>query len=401
MSDLSGWRLPKESIPAEVAYQAVRDELRPDVDPQLNLATFITTRMEPEARWRSRTPTAPGARPNLVMGPPCTFAGPSSALTGTSRHGRSPWRATGSALIRTPRPNGATRTPSAWSRCWAAPSTAPTNRCRRCAPRWTQLQSRDGVNVPVHVDAASGGLVAPFLDPQLMWDFRLPQVVSINTSGHKYGLTTPGLGGWCGVTLVSCPPSWVRGRLPQGTPVHPDAHVHPARRTDHRAVLPVPPTGRRGLSDHRPALPRPRPRARRPPRRHRRPTCARRRRQPAGRRVHHPRPRRLHRDRPRRAPAPARLARACLHAARQPNRSHHRSPGLPQRPLRHPRPPTRQRPSCAAGQAAWWRPAGRSGGRCAGPPAVSAAGPAVSSVLVWMVSSASSSATPWRGAGSW
>lgn len=57
-----------------------------------------------------------------------------------------------------------------------------------------QLQSRDGVNVPVHVDAASGGLVAPFLDPQLMWDFRLPRVVSINTSGHKYSLTTPGLG---------------------------------------------------------------------------------------------------------------------------------------------------------------------------------------------------------------
>src|SRR5207244_13329265 len=45
----SGWRLPRESLPAEVAYQAVRDELRPDVEPQLNLATFITTGMEPEA----------------------------------------------------------------------------------------------------------------------------------------------------------------------------------------------------------------------------------------------------------------------------------------------------------------------------------------------------------------
>jgi glutamate decarboxylase len=49
-------------------------------------------------------------------------------------------------------------------------------------------------DVPVHVDAASGGFVAPFLHPELEWDFRLPQVKSINVSGHKYGLTYPGIG---------------------------------------------------------------------------------------------------------------------------------------------------------------------------------------------------------------
>jgi glutamate decarboxylase len=46
----------------------------------------------------------------------------------------------------------------------------------------------------VHVDAASGGFVVPFLHPDLEWDFRLPRVVSINVSGHKYGLTYPGIG---------------------------------------------------------------------------------------------------------------------------------------------------------------------------------------------------------------
>jgi glutamate decarboxylase len=46
----------------------------------------------------------------------------------------------------------------------------------------------------VHVDAASGGFVVPFLHPDLIWDFRLPRVVSINVSGHKYGLTYPGIG---------------------------------------------------------------------------------------------------------------------------------------------------------------------------------------------------------------
>ncbi|HET8969740.1 MAG TPA: glutamate decarboxylase [Candidatus Nanopelagicales bacterium] len=49
-------------------------------------------------------------------------------------------------------------------------------------------------DIPIHVDAASGGFVAPFLHPQLEWDFRLPQVKSINVSGHKYGLTYPGIG---------------------------------------------------------------------------------------------------------------------------------------------------------------------------------------------------------------
>ncbi len=57
-----------------------------------------------------------------------------------------------------------------------------------------QLQARSGLDVPIHVDAASGGFVAPFLDPDLVWDFRLARVQSINASGHKYGLTYPNLG---------------------------------------------------------------------------------------------------------------------------------------------------------------------------------------------------------------
>ncbi|MDH6125280.1 glutamate decarboxylase [Kitasatospora sp. GP82] len=57
-----------------------------------------------------------------------------------------------------------------------------------------ELQQRTGLDVPVHVDGASGGMVAPFLDPELLWDFRLPRVASINTSGHKYGLVYPGVG---------------------------------------------------------------------------------------------------------------------------------------------------------------------------------------------------------------
>jgi glutamate decarboxylase len=57
-----------------------------------------------------------------------------------------------------------------------------------------KLAAGGGVDVPVHVDAASGGFVVPFLHPDVIWDFRLPRVVSINVSGHKYGLTYPGIG---------------------------------------------------------------------------------------------------------------------------------------------------------------------------------------------------------------
>jgi glutamate decarboxylase len=56
------------------------------------------------------------------------------------------------------------------------------------------LAERTGIQVPVHVDAASGGMIAPFLEPELEWDFRLPRVASINTSGHKYGMVYPGIG---------------------------------------------------------------------------------------------------------------------------------------------------------------------------------------------------------------
>ncbi|MBO0814384.1 MAG: glutamate decarboxylase [Actinobacteria bacterium] len=57
-----------------------------------------------------------------------------------------------------------------------------------------RLAAGGGPDVPVHVDGASGGFVAPFLQPELEWDFRVPRVASINASGHKYGLVYPGVG---------------------------------------------------------------------------------------------------------------------------------------------------------------------------------------------------------------
>lgn len=57
-----------------------------------------------------------------------------------------------------------------------------------------EIKDEKGIDVPLHVDAASGGFVWPFLYPDSIWDFRLEQVCSINVSGHKFGLVYPGIG---------------------------------------------------------------------------------------------------------------------------------------------------------------------------------------------------------------
>jgi len=65
---------------------------------------------------------------------------------------------------------------------------------RELAAALDRIQAETGLDVPIHVDGASGAFIAPFLQPELEWDFRLARVHSISTSAHKYGLVYPGLG---------------------------------------------------------------------------------------------------------------------------------------------------------------------------------------------------------------
>jgi glutamate decarboxylase len=60
--------------------------------------------------------------------------------------------------------------------------------------RLVQIKADKGWDIPIHVDGASGGFIAPFAEPEMKFDFRLEQVASINASGHKYGLVYPGVG---------------------------------------------------------------------------------------------------------------------------------------------------------------------------------------------------------------
>jgi glutamate decarboxylase len=248
-------RLPEQEMLPDTALQVVRDELILDGNARLNLATFVTTWMEPQAELlmaacfsknmidKDEYPqTAELERRCVSMLAHLWHAG--GAPTGCSTTGSSEacmlggmallwrWRA---AAPRTGRPNlvmGA-NVQVCWEkfcRYWQVePRMVPMEPGRlhltaaeaaaRCdentigvvailgstmdgsyepvaeiCAALDQLAAAAGPDVPVHVDAASGGFVAPFIQPGLEWDFRLPRVASINASGHKFGLVYPGVG---------------------------------------------------------------------------------------------------------------------------------------------------------------------------------------------------------------
>ncbi|WP_134728524.1 glutamate decarboxylase [Amycolatopsis nivea] len=249
-------RLRDDSLPPDTALQLVRDELMLDGNARLNLATFVTTWMEPQARElmaecvdknmidKDEYPqTAELERrcvniladlwhapdPADIMG--CSTTGSSEAcmLAGMALKRR--W----SKLGRTGKPNlvMGVNVQVCWEKfCeyWEVePRLVPMQGDRyhlsaeeavklcdentigvvailgstfdgsyepvaEGAAALDALQERTGWDIPVHVDGASGAMIAPFLDEDLEWDFRLPRVASINTSGHKYGLVYPGVG---------------------------------------------------------------------------------------------------------------------------------------------------------------------------------------------------------------
>jgi glutamate decarboxylase len=253
--------LPQHEMPADSAYQIVHDELMLDGNARLNLATFVTTWMEPAARVlmaecmdknmidKDEYPqTAELERRCVAMlsrlwgtshdGPAvgCSTTGSSEAamLAGMALKRR--WaqrrRDAGQADDRPNLVMGA-NVQVCWEkfcRYWdVEPRLIPVGEGSTCltpqgaaahcdertigvvailgstfdgvyepvreiASALDRLQDERGLDVPMHVDAASGGFIAPFIDPGLEWDFRIPRVASINASGHKYGLVYPGVG---------------------------------------------------------------------------------------------------------------------------------------------------------------------------------------------------------------
>ncbi|MET7351954.1 glutamate decarboxylase [Streptomyces mirabilis] len=253
-------RLPDGPLPPNTAYQVVHDDLMLDGNARLNLATFVTTWMEPQAgvlmgECRDKNMidkdeyprTAELERRCVAMLADLWNAPDPASTVGCSTTGSSEaCMLAGMALKRRWMQRNADRYPGARPNlvmgvnvqvCWekfcnfwevearqvpmegdrfhldpqAAAELCDENTigvvgilgstfdgsyepiAELCAAL-DQLQERTGLDIPVHVDGASGAMIAPFLDPDLVWDFRLPRVSSINTSGHKYGLVYPGVG---------------------------------------------------------------------------------------------------------------------------------------------------------------------------------------------------------------
>ena len=80
---------------------------------------------------------------------------------------------------------------------------------KEIAAKLDEIQANTGVDVKIHVDGASGGMIAPFCQPELEWDFRIDRVNSISTSGHKYGLVYPGVGWVVWRNKAVCPESLI------------------------------------------------------------------------------------------------------------------------------------------------------------------------------------------------
>jgi glutamate decarboxylase len=254
-------RIPEQGALPQTAYRLIHDELLLDGSSRLNLATFVTTWMEPEADRlmaeafdknmidKDEYPqTAEIERRCVNIVADLFNAHPQKTAVGVSTIGSSEavmlsglamkwnWRARREAAgAATDRPNMVmgSNVQVVWEkfcRYWdvearyvpmspgqytitpqgvldmvdentigviAILGTTYTGQYEPIKEVHDAVVARNaetGWDVPVHVDAASGGFVAPFLDPDLEWDFRLPNVVSINASGHKYGLTYPGIG---------------------------------------------------------------------------------------------------------------------------------------------------------------------------------------------------------------
>jgi glutamate decarboxylase len=258
---LPKYRLPDESLPAPLAYQLVHDQLNLDMKPDQNLASFVTTWVEPEAeklilesmrfnlaneeeyphviqieercvnmlarlyhaerhqeavgvatigsseavmlgglalkwRWRAHRRNAglPADRPNIVMGESVQVVWEKFARYFDVEPRYIPVEK--GRYVLTPEDVARAVDENTIGVCAILGSTftgefEPVEEISEALDR---VQAEQGWDIPIHVDAASGGFVAPFLYPHLRWDFRLPRVASINVSGHKYGLVYPGLG---------------------------------------------------------------------------------------------------------------------------------------------------------------------------------------------------------------
>jgi glutamate decarboxylase len=253
------YELAEEGMEADLAYQLIHDELLLDGSARLNLATFVTTWMEPQAdklmaecfpknmidkdeypqtaeienrcinivsrlfhapeegvgvstigsseavmlaglalkwRWRDRM-RAKGKstdRPNMIMGSNVQVVWEKFCRYWDVEAKYLPMERGRYAITPEQAVNATDENTIGVVAILGSTYTGEFEPIQEIHDALVQLNAKKGWEVPLHVDGASGAFVAPFLHPDLAWDFRLPLVKSINASGHKYGLVYPGVG---------------------------------------------------------------------------------------------------------------------------------------------------------------------------------------------------------------
>ncbi|KAG0469480.1 hypothetical protein HPP92_016180 [Vanilla planifolia] len=262
-TSLPRFKMPEYPIPKEAAYQIINDELMLDGNPRLNLASFVTTWMEPECDHLIMasinknyvdmdeypiTTELQNRCVNMIANLFNAPIGENEAAVGVSTVGSSEaimlaglafkrkWQNRRKAAGKPyDRPNIVTG--ANVQVCWEkfaryfevelkevkltegfyvmdpAKAVEMVDENTICVTSilgstltgefedvkllnrlLMEKNKHTGWDTPIHVDAASGGFIAPFVYPELEWDFRLPLVKSINVSGHKYGLVYAGVG---------------------------------------------------------------------------------------------------------------------------------------------------------------------------------------------------------------
>jgi glutamate decarboxylase len=260
---LPRFKMPEKSIPKEAAYQIINDELMLDGNPRLNLASFVTTWMEPECdklmmasinknyvdmdeypvttelqnrcvNMIAHLFNAPVGEDETAIGVGTVGSSEAIMLAGLAfkRKWQKKRKDEGKPCDKPNIVTGA-NVQVCWEKfaryfevelkevklregyyvmdpvkavemvdentiCVAAilgsTLTGEFENVKLLNDLLTEKNKKTGWDTPIHVDAASGGFIAPFLYPELEWDFRLPLVKSINVSGHKYGLVYAGVG---------------------------------------------------------------------------------------------------------------------------------------------------------------------------------------------------------------
>jgi glutamate decarboxylase len=259
--DIPKYRLPAEGLSASAAYQLVHDELNLDGNPALNLASFVTSWMEPQANvlaaetlaknlidqdeypqtelihnrvvsmigrlfhapaheqpsgtatvgsseaimlamlahkrsWQKRRELAglPAEKPNMVMGADVHTCWEKfaryfevEARIAPMEEGRYTIGAEQVEPLLDERTIGV-------AGLLGTTFTGQIDDLASIDALLSRVESERGWRIPLHIDAASGGFIVPFSQPQQEWDFRLPSVRSINVSNHKFGLVYPGMG---------------------------------------------------------------------------------------------------------------------------------------------------------------------------------------------------------------